>query len=68
MTFGKRVREAREKHGWSQGELARQLGVTPGCVSLWESGKREPKFYSVQRVSLALGVSGDWLLGFKDMP
>jgi len=32
----------RESLGWSQSELARQLGVTPAAVNQWESGKRVP--------------------------
>jgi DNA-binding transcriptional regulator YiaG len=31
----------REKHGLTQGALARHIGVTRACVSQWESGERK---------------------------
>lgn len=36
------VRRLRKKLGWSQEFLARQLGVSPGTVSKWETGKHQP--------------------------
>jgi len=38
--FGDRVRQARERRGWSQRELARQSGVDIGWVNRVESGER----------------------------
>lgn len=38
----KRIRDAREARGWTQGELAERLGVTQTAISYWESGKRMP--------------------------
>lgn len=42
-TFSKtsiRLKRLREKLGLSQRELAKELGVTPGAVALWETGAR----------------------------
>jgi putative transcriptional regulator len=37
-----RVRELREKRGWSQGELAEQLDVSRQTVNAIETGKYDP--------------------------
>ena len=39
MSFGKRLRERRIELGMSQGDLARQLGVSSAAVSNYESGQ-----------------------------
>lgn len=41
--LGRKIREWREKHGISQEELAKKLGVTQEAVSYWENGKKHPK-------------------------
>ena len=37
-----RVRECRERAGWSQGELARRLGVSRQTVNAVETDKYDP--------------------------
>ncbi|TAN04652.1 MAG: transcriptional regulator [Rhodanobacteraceae bacterium] len=37
-----RLRELREKHGWSQGELAEQLDVSRQTINAIETGKYDP--------------------------
>lgn len=36
------IRKLRERLGWSQASLARELGVSPATVSRWERGTRQP--------------------------
>lgn len=36
------MRQAREAKGWSQADLATELGKTQTAISYWESGKRTP--------------------------
>jgi Zn-dependent peptidase ImmA (M78 family)/DNA-binding XRE family transcriptional regulator len=40
--ISRRIREIRERLGWTQARLAAELGVTQTAVSYWESGKRSP--------------------------
>jgi putative transcriptional regulator len=37
-----RVRELREAHGWSQGELAERLDVSRQTINAIENGKYDP--------------------------
>jgi transcriptional regulator with XRE-family HTH domain len=56
MTFAKKLRELREKHGWSQKKLADESGVSQVAIAHWESGDRIPGFNHVQAICLALNV------------
>ena len=40
--FGSRVREARLNKGWSQQELAEQIGTSKSMISGYETGKNDP--------------------------
>ncbi|MGH8603902.1 MAG: helix-turn-helix transcriptional regulator [Gammaproteobacteria bacterium] len=43
MSIGKRIAEARARRGWTQSELARQVGVRPQSVQLWEADETGPQ-------------------------
>lgn len=50
---GKELRAIRDKHGWTQVQLAEKLGVTPNTVARWERdevGIREPMARLIQSV------------------
>lgn len=61
---GRRIAEMRRERGWSQGELARRIGVSRQQVIRYES--RGIGNMRVRRLALlcaALGCSADELLG-----
>lgn len=60
---GHRLREHREAAGLTQTELATAIGKHKDQVSQWERGIRTPSAESLVRLSGALGVSVDHLLG-----
>lgn len=51
-----RVTLSRELKGWSQAELARQVGVSPGAVSQFESGTTRPGTEVLAKIATALEV------------
>lgn len=51
---------ARERAGLTQAELAKKSGVAQ--LAHYEAGDRLPNFESLSKLSLALGVSLDWLV------
>lgn len=58
------IAQLRKEKGWTQAELARQLGVTDKAVSRWETGKGLPDTALLQPLAATLGVSvGELLAG-----
>jgi transcriptional regulator with XRE-family HTH domain len=52
--FGKRVRAARKAHGWTQEDLAAEIGIDRTYVGGVERGERNLGLYNVHRFALAL--------------
>ncbi|HVJ36897.1 MAG TPA: helix-turn-helix transcriptional regulator [Stenotrophomonas sp.] len=50
-----RLRELREAQGWSQGELAEQLGVSRQTVNALETGKYDPSLPLAFRIAGLFG-------------
>lgn len=59
----KEIREARKAKGLSQDQLAKMIGVTQGAVAQWENGLTHPSFEVLPKLSAALGVTVDELIG-----
>ncbi len=47
----------REAHGWSQGELARRLGVSRQTINAVETDKYDPSLPLALRMAKLFGVS-----------
>jgi HTH-type transcriptional regulator, competence development regulator len=52
--FGTWLRNLRESRGFTVEGLAEEAGVSRGAVSLWESGRRNPKPPSIRKLAAAL--------------
>ncbi|MCQ4267371.1 XRE family transcriptional regulator [Pseudomonas stutzeri] len=62
MHIGKRVAAKLEEHGWSEGELARQSGVSQPTIHRIITGEsNDPRQSNVEKIAKALGVSAHWL-------
>ncbi|OLD63421.1 MAG: hypothetical protein AUF65_02310 [Chloroflexi bacterium 13_1_20CM_50_12] len=44
-SVGHWIKLARERRGWTQEELAEEIGVSPKSIGRWERGETEPKGY-----------------------
>ena len=62
------IKEAREKAGYSQKELAKIIGVAPNTFHGYESGKHNPKSVLLIEIAKTCNVSVDFLLGLSDKP
>ena len=60
--MGKRIRELRLQHGWSQTELGRRIGVNKSVISFYELGTRFPTYDNLLRICDVFNVSADYLL------
>lgn len=64
--FQIRLKELREKAGYSQQGFADAFGTKQSIVGNWEAGAREPKFEVMQKLADFFDVSVDYLLGRND--
>lgn len=62
MFFGERLKEEREKRGWSQVDLAEKIHVSRQSVSKWETGKNHPSIEMIIDLSDLLEITIDELL------
>ncbi|HEX5762019.1 MAG TPA: helix-turn-helix transcriptional regulator [Solirubrobacterales bacterium] len=60
--FGSKLREARERLGLTQEEVAQRSGVHVTEISRMEAGKRDPKISTLRRLAEALEVKPGQLL------
>ena len=55
--FGRRLRELRTMHGWTQEQMAEKAGITPTYTSDLERGEKVPSLTIVLRLARALDIS-----------
>lgn len=67
MPLPERVRQLRNEHGWSQGELATKIGADAAQISRYEHAKTSPSADAVVRLAEVFDVSCDYLL-VEDAP
>jgi transcriptional regulator with XRE-family HTH domain len=58
----KTIRALRQDQGWTQFELALQVGVQPQAVYLWESGRRMPQVPQLRKLGELFGICSDEIL------
>jgi len=61
-----KIKELREKAGYSQSELARRLCVTRSSVNAWEMGTSVPTTQYVAEMCRLFKVSSDYMLGISN--
>lgn len=64
--FSERLKTLRKNAQLTQIKFAQQFNVANGTVGMWETGKREPDFETVQRIADFFNVSIDYLMGRDD--
>ena len=57
-----RLREIRMKCGFTQKELAQKISVSTNCISMWETGDRNPSISMLKKLAEVLGCTADKLL------
>ena len=60
--LGLNLKKIRTKKGVSQGDIAKELGVSRGFISTIENGKTNPTLATIAKLAKAVGVSTDELL------
>jgi transcriptional regulator with XRE-family HTH domain len=62
MTFGEKLKQARQNAKLSQEELALKISVSRSAVAKWETDKGLTDIQNLKNIAWALGVSIDYLL------
>ncbi len=63
--FSLRLKELRKERNMTQVQLAEALGVSKGTVAMWEIGKREPNFETLNALSGVFDRRIDYILGYS---
>ena len=64
--LGEKIKQIRTEKGLSQPQLANEVGVSKGIISIWENNINEPKATYLKNLAMVLDVSADYLLGLED--
>lgn len=62
MTIGQRVKQERERYGWSQAHLSDISGVPQTTISTIESRTKSPNVIVLNKLAKSLGTTVDDLL------
>lgn len=65
--LGKRLKELREERKYLQIDIANMLGVSRSTYTQYETGKSEPDFSTVSKLTEIFNVSMDYLFGKTDI-
>ena len=66
IILGKRLKELREEHGFTQKALAEKLHLNSVTYLHYEKEQRQPPLTVLAEIALFYGVSVDFLLGLKE--
>lgn len=61
-SIGDRIREIREKKGWTQDDLATAADMNRVTIAKYEAGRIEPKSRSLQKLAAALEINANLLI------
>ena len=64
--FKDMLKYLRIRDGFSQAELAEKLGVAKSTISMYEVGKREPDFETLEAIADIFNVDMNFLLGKEE--
>lgn len=62
MHLSQKIMELRKQRGWSQEDLAEELGVSRQSISKWEQGLSMPELEKIIKLGEVFQVSTDYLL------
>ena len=65
VPFAERLKYAMEVRGFRQVDLEEATGISHSKLSMYMSGKHEPRSEGLYKISRALDVNEPWLLGFN---
>ena len=64
--ISEKIKELRDRAGYSQVQLAKKLDVTRSSVNAWEMGRSTPTTHYIVAMAKLFHVSADYILGMED--
>ena len=65
MTFGAKLKHARQEKGLTQMQLADLIGVSKSTLANYETDNREPDMFKIKKILSVLDISSDYILGVE---
>jgi len=62
VKIGNRITELRKKKGWSQTELAKQIGASREAIGKYERDESQPSVETAKKIADAFAVTLDYLV------
>ena len=66
LTFRFKIRELREKYGYTQKKMSELLGIERSTYTYYETGKTEPSLRVLRKMAVVFHVSTDYLVDMSD--
>jgi transcriptional regulator with XRE-family HTH domain len=64
--IGLRIKSLREQKGYTQLEIGRKVGVTPGAIGQYETARHLPRVRILERIAMEFDVKLEWLMTGED--
>lgn len=64
--FANRFKELRLKAGLTQDQLSENLGISRSTIGMYETGKREPDFETLEKIVDYFNVDMNYLIGTSE--
>jgi transcriptional regulator with XRE-family HTH domain len=64
--IGARIKEVRQERGWTQDQLAHEVGVSRSAVAQWETGRAGQITGNLTRIAACLEVGVEYLMHGTD--
>ena len=68
MSLGNKIKEIRNRFGYSQDDLASLINVSRQAITKWENDNGIPDIVNLQELSKVFGVTVDSLLNHEELP
>ncbi|MCP4669899.1 MAG: helix-turn-helix transcriptional regulator [Desulfobacula sp.] len=65
-TLGERIARLRKEKGYTQIDIANEIGISQVLISDYERNKIRPHYEMIIRLAMALDITTDSLLGLKE--
>ena len=64
-TFASKLKFARQRTGFTQREVARELEIPQSCIAKYETGKLEPSVETLGKLAEFYSIDLNWLFGTR---